>query len=113
MQSGEKAHHDGSPAPLASVAGWLAIPIGLVVLSYLWFISAGLWSSWPKTAVYDYYSSLASAFQKGQLYLDDQPSPELLALPDPYRIGARKGGFSRSKASQTCILRSASCLHYS
>ena len=70
---------------------WILPPMVLVLITYLWFISAGLWTTWPKTAVYDYYSSLAAAFQNGQLYLQDPPSPQLLALPDPYRIGARKG----------------------
>jgi hypothetical protein len=71
-------------SPLATM------PIIVVCLLYMWFISAGTWSSWPPTAIYDYYSKLAAAFQRGQLFLADKPSAELLALPDPYRIGARK-----------------------
>jgi hypothetical protein len=58
---------------------------------YVWYISAGKWTAWPPSAIYNYYSKLAAAFQHGQLFLDDKPAKELLALPDPYRIGARKG----------------------
>jgi len=70
---------------------WVIAPIVVVLIAYLWFISAGMWFPWPKTSIYDYYSGLALAFQHGHLYLDEEPRPELLALPDPYRIGARKG----------------------
>jgi hypothetical protein len=73
----------------SSTRAWVALPVLLVLLVYVWFISAGKWTSWPPTAIYNYYSKLASAFQHGHLYLDDKPSPELLALRDPYRKGAR------------------------
>jgi hypothetical protein len=72
-------------------AHWIVLPIVIVTAAYLWFISAGTWISWPKTSIYNYYGNLAAAFSKGNLHLDDAPSRDLLALPDPYRKGARKG----------------------
>jgi hypothetical protein len=79
------------PAAGAIRGTWIALPIAVVLAVYVWFISAGLWTSWPPTAIFNYTNQLASAFREGHLYLDDQPSPELLALQDPYRIAARKG----------------------
>lgn len=70
---------------------WVLLPILAVLLAYVWYVSAGKWTSWPPSAIYNYYGRLAAAFQHGQLYLDDKPATELLSLPDPYRIGARKG----------------------
>src|SRR4051812_14306439 len=32
----------------------------------------------------DYYQLLVRGFRKGHLYMDVEPAPELLALPDPY-----------------------------
>ncbi len=61
---------------------------GLVVITaYVWFVSAGLWTTWPKTTYT--YDLLASAFQHQQLALEDQPDLALLALPNPYDSEAR------------------------
>jgi len=70
---------------------WLVVlPFILVIVTYIWFISAGEWTSWPQTATYDYESKLATAFQNGHLFLEDTPSQQLLALPDPYRLSTRR-----------------------
>jgi len=61
---------------------------GLVILTYVWFISTGLWTTWPATT--NYYDQLATSFHEGHLYLDVQPDPALLALPDPYDPDARE-----------------------
>jgi len=55
---------------------------------YTWFITAGRWTRWRETS--DYYDQLARAFHKGQLSLEAQPSPALLALPNPYDPKVRK-----------------------
>ncbi len=60
-----------------------------VLLVYTWFITAGRWTRWRETS--DYYDQLARAFHKGQLSLEVQPDPALLALPNPYDPKARKG----------------------
>ena len=61
----------------------------LVVLGiYLWFILLGPWRTRGYTS--DYYSRLATSFQHGQLALEEQPDPALLALPNPYDQKARK-----------------------
>jgi hypothetical protein len=90
-----RAMPESSSLPLgakqARLALWIVPPIIAVLVVFVWFISAGKWTAWPKTSVYDYYGSLAASFQQGHLYLDDEPVPELLALQDPYRIGLRKG----------------------
>ncbi len=54
---------------------------------YVWFVSAGTWTNWP-TMSHD-YNRLATSFQHGKLWLEMQPSPALLALPDPYDAAAR------------------------
>lgn len=60
----------------------------VVILIYIWFISAGTWRNWPRTS--NYYSLLAESFQNGQLSLQEKPDPALLALPNPYDPKARK-----------------------
>jgi len=59
-----------------------------VLVIYIWFISLGPWRSRGHTS--DYYSRLTSAFLHGQLSLEQQPDPALLALPNPYDHKARK-----------------------
>lgn len=61
---------------------------GLVLLTYVWFISTGLWIKWPATT--NYYDRLAKSFNEGHFYLDVQPDPALLKLSDPYDPDARK-----------------------
>jgi hypothetical protein len=59
----------------------------LVVLVYVWFVSVGYWTTWPKTT--HTYDLLATAFQHGQIALEEAPAPALLALPNPYDPAAR------------------------
>jgi hypothetical protein len=61
----------------------------LVIIFYIWLISVGLWTRWPATT--NYYDQLASAFQHGQLNLEQQPDPRLLQLPNPYDPETRSG----------------------
>ncbi len=67
------------------------LQIGLCILTilaaYVYFASLGTWTAWPETN--RYYDDLASAFHAGHLYLDKQPPAALLALPYPYKPGAR------------------------
>ena len=53
-----------------------------IAATYLFFISAGNGSQIPRQSWY--FSALADGFLGGHLSLDIQPSPELLAQPDPY-----------------------------
>ncbi len=53
-----------------------------VIAVYIWFVSIGQWTSWPRTTIY--YDQLATAFQNGQLNLQIKVDPQLLALSDPY-----------------------------
>jgi len=60
---------------------------------YVWtdlasFQPAPLWHD-PQP---DYYNSLARGFLKGHLYLDSQPSPELLSAKNPYDPKGRPAG---------------------
>src|SRR5574341_349082 len=57
------------------------------VTIYVWFVSVGLWTIWPKTTFT--YDLLASAFLRGQVALDYKPDPALLASPDPYDTETR------------------------
>jgi hypothetical protein len=60
-----------------------------VISIYIWFASAGTWADWPKAS--NYYNLLANAFAHGQVSLDLEVSPKLLALPDPYDFASRNG----------------------
>jgi hypothetical protein len=55
---------------------------GFVLIVYVWFISLGLWTTWPARSAY--YSLLAQGFLKHELSLAVEPSRELLALSNPY-----------------------------
>lgn len=58
----------------------------LTAFAYNWFLrdraDAG--------HIYNYYSELAKGFRRGNLYLPDQPSAEILALENPYDTALRK-----------------------
>ena len=60
----------------------------LVLVVYVFIVTAGQWTSLPKSS--QHYDELATAFRSGHLYLDVQPPAALLALPDPYDPQARK-----------------------
>jgi len=60
----------------------------LVTAAYIWFVSSGLWTTWPDTT--DYYDQLGSSFRHGQLALASPPDPALLTLSNPYDPELRK-----------------------
>jgi hypothetical protein len=66
-----------------------SISILIVFTVYLWFGSFGLWTNLP--TITTYYDKLATAFQHGNLSLDEKPDPALLALENPYDPDARAG----------------------
>jgi len=66
-----------------------AITVGLILIAYVWWVSLGLWSTWPKTT--NYYDLMASAFHHGQLELEVKPDPALLTLENPYEPLNREG----------------------
>lgn len=51
-----------------------------ILLIYIWFASDGLWKALPNET--NYYDLQANAFAKGQLELDIEPDPALLALSE-------------------------------
>jgi hypothetical protein len=59
-----------------------------VLIIYAIFISIGPWRERGYTS--NYYSQQASAFLHGQIALETEPDPALLALPNPYDHKARK-----------------------
>src|SRR5688572_17486328 len=62
--------------------GLIAAALLSVVWFFHWTIDSGLgFTSWGD---FDYYQLLVRGFQKGHLYLDKAPSPQMLALADPY-----------------------------
>ena len=76
----------------------IAAPGAVLVLAvYVWFVSIGAWVSWPLGG--SYYDQLANAFRDGHLWLERTPSPQLLALPNPYDPAARAGVSFISDAS--------------
>ncbi|MBE0668962.1 MAG: hypothetical protein IH588_00105 [Anaerolineales bacterium] len=74
-------------------AGWTHLSVaalsGMVILGYIWYISAGLWTSWPNET--SYYDLLATAFSQGQLAVDIQPHPALLTMENVYEPSNREG----------------------
>ena len=61
----------------------------VVVWFFHWTVAANNgFANWEEL---DYYQMLVRGWKKGQLHLDYQPSPELLALPDPYDPARNEG----------------------
>jgi hypothetical protein len=61
----------------------------VVILVYVWYVSIGLWTTFPNET--SYYDLLAAAFRNGQTYVDVTPDPALLALENPYEPRTREG----------------------
>ncbi len=92
---------DPTPLPQPPAGPWHPLPSKawaygaatlaalLVILVYVWFVSVGYWTWWPKTTYT--YDLLGSAFRSGQVSLQEMPDPALLALPNPYDPAARAG----------------------
>ena len=76
----------GSQERLAAVVTFF-VAIGIVAI-YVWFVSVGRWTNWPKTTTY--YFQLADAFLHGQTSLLVKPDPALLKLADPYDFNSRQ-----------------------
>jgi hypothetical protein len=78
---------------LADLSGWyrnykFTLPaVVLVILIYIWFVSAGTWTTWISPT--RYYADLARGFQRGVLHLPTRPDPLLLQLSDPYDPAVR------------------------
>ena len=60
----------------------------LVASLYLWLVSVGFITAWPRTT--DYYAMLGEAFSEGKTHLLVEPDPRLLELSDPYEYDQRK-----------------------
>lgn len=54
----------------------------LVLLIYIWFVSAGTWTSWVSPT--RYYASLARGFELGNLFMATVPDEGLATLSNPY-----------------------------
>ena len=66
----------------------MAMLLLVIIFFYVWIISVGRWTSWPsRTEMYDL---LGQAFSQGQTHLPIDPSPDILALSDPYKFENRK-----------------------
>ena len=59
----------------------------LIFTIYAWFITFGTFTEWRAST--RYYSLLADAFNKGQLYVDVDPGQGLLNAEDPYNSEGR------------------------
>lgn len=69
---------------------WIRITfLGIVIftaIAYTWFLR----DATDADRIYNYYSELAKGFRRGNLYVPDKPSAELLALENPYDTALRK-----------------------
>src|SRR6187455_485414 len=70
-----------------SITGVIIVS-GLVLLFYLWLVTLGLWTDFPPST--NYYDLQANAFLHGQLALEVEPDPALLALENPYEPADRE-----------------------
>lgn len=61
----------------------------VVILVYVWYVSIGLWITFPNET--SYYDLLATAFRNGQTHVEIEPDPALLALENPYEPSTREG----------------------
>jgi len=75
-----------TPYRTALSASLLVWAMGALV--YVWIGSVGTWTHWPPTT--SDFDLLAEGFIHGQLSLPVQPTPELLAMPDPYVMASRQ-----------------------
>ncbi len=66
-----------------------AIAVAFVLVGYVWIVSLGTWTKWPEAYDYSHYDKLASGFLHGQLFLQEAPSAELLALSNPFDAAQR------------------------
>lgn len=73
---------------IKNVSPWTVLLIGSIIFFYLWLVTLGLWKDFPPST--NYYDLQATAFQHGQLALEVQPDPALLALEDPYEPANRE-----------------------
>jgi hypothetical protein len=62
--------------------GAIVVLYALIGWAHLWLATGGHYA--PVSASVAYYDLLGDAFLAGQLSMKVEPSPELLALPDPY-----------------------------
>ncbi len=92
-----RARAEGSTAALGerprvgAPTKWLGL-VGFLVameLLYVWFVSVGHWTAWPRTT--DYYNMLADAFLQGQTALLVEPPQELASLEYPWPTAMRPG----------------------
>ncbi|MDO8541973.1 MAG: hypothetical protein Q7S40_16165 [Opitutaceae bacterium] len=90
----ERVHSSGTQRPIGQPRGggsaihrWLerglvAAALAITVWFYTWTVAVNNgFEDWGDT---DYYRLLVRGWKKGQLHLDKDPRPELLALADPY-----------------------------
>ena len=80
-----RAFADSQDHAAALAAAVVAV---FVVATYVWYVSVGHWTGWPKTS--SYYQQLADAFRAGQVSLLEKPDPKLLNLADPYELANRQ-----------------------
>lgn len=94
----ESASFQRALARVRQVFNWILQAINrygtvaaIILLSgfVLWFMSTGKWTIFPP--VDNFYVDLGEAFYHGQVSLLQKPSPELIALADPYNAEARTG----------------------
>jgi hypothetical protein len=58
--------------------------LAFVGMVYVFFVSAGLWSTWPLYGTF--HDLLAEGFRSGHLYIPVRPAPELLKAANPYDL---------------------------
>lgn len=72
------------PSHLSGRGLALIVAATTTLLFYAWSAASSGFTLWPGGPADDYYNRLTDAFLAGQLHLQVEPHPALLALPDPY-----------------------------
>ena len=83
-------YHDGRVRGRQAV-GVLVATFAALTAYYVWIAATTEYPWAPRPNLIGYYNSLTRGFLAGHLYLPIEPSPGLLALPDPYDPAANSG----------------------
>jgi len=62
----------------------------LIFLFYLWTATSSNRPFHPRDTSQEFYNQLTDSLMQGHTYLAAKPSPQLLALPDPYDPAANE-----------------------
>ena len=79
----------GAPFGRFRKLGWYALSL-LILVFFFWTATSSAHPFHPRDTATQFYNELTSSLLQGHLYLAEKPSPQLLALADPYDPNANE-----------------------